>query len=412
MYRRPIRSCHVWTVEVDDLIEAVGSDQGELELDHMIASLPGRHEIPVENPCRMSVEAELRRLCSGLGLPHVEHCFSPQGVGRLAALCFPAASREILRICSMTMVLALIFDDTLDRRKRSCEEVQALGDALKAALAGPYNGHLKRHPLIRLAGEIRLALREVAASETWMMRFLSAFEGFVDMSVKGYGRWLAGDGSASLLDYLQERYDDIGVAPMLALMELTHGEVLDEQKFYHEHFIAQRSACIFYMAFVNDVFSYHKEVIQTGNLTNAIAVVQMQYQLSFSRAAAAVVLMAQRCFDEFSALARRILSDSSMSESERRYVRGMSAWLAGALQWSVESERYRHPDSPFPELRAPRFVEVMGAEERLARDGDAHKRELADERGRERPATQTGGQSGRGSESPSATVTRRRTASI
>jgi hypothetical protein len=164
------------------------------------------------------------------------------------------------------------------------------------------------------------------------------------------------------------------------------------------------------MAFVNDIFSYHKEVIQTGNLTNAIAVVQMQYQVSFAQAATAVVLMARRCFAEFDTRARRLLEDESISESEKRYVTGVGVWIAGAMKWSLESERYRHPESPFPELRKLEVSE--GSQARSVRDDEARNhRSTSGEHG-QRDASSGDTHEGKELVSLSATVTKRRTASI
>jgi hypothetical protein len=198
---------------------------------------------------------------------------------------------------------------------------------------------------------------------------------------------------------------------MLALMELAHGKEVGRDRFLHPDFVALRSACIFFIAFVNDIFSYHKEVIQTGNLNNAIAVVQMQFHLSFAQAATAVVRMAKRCFDEFEARAQQMLDDGSLSEIERHYIQGVSAWMAGAMKWTVESERYRHPDSPFPELRTRKPTEQSSSKARSSAAGDAQLVESASERGH-RSAGHDSSHDCSKSASLSATVTKRRTASI
>src|SRR5690606_857423 len=161
------------------------------------------------------------------------------------------------------------------RRSGTRETVGSLAAAVKAAIAGSPAGDAAAHPLVRLAAEIRSSIRVLGPGAGWMSRFLDALDGFVDMAVRAYDRWLAGAGSATLDDYLYERYHDIGVSPMLALMELSGRDELDERSFAHPDITGLRTTCIFTMVFMNDVFSYHREVIQTGNPTNAVAVMQL-----------------------------------------------------------------------------------------------------------------------------------------
>ena len=344
-----IITCHGWSLPISRVIQAVTTGPCGLGVHNAVSMLPGQPEPVTENHHREAVETELWQLCYQCGLPQLDSLLGARGIGRLSALCFPAADRRHLRVCTMAMLVALIFDDMLDSRRN--EVVTPLAETLRATMVGDEVGDLGAHPLVQLAEETFASVRALRPGEPWMRRFMHGFNAFFDMGLRARRRWLTGEASLNIEGYLDERYYDIGVGPMLSLMELTHDYILEEHRFDHPELAAFRSACIYNMSFMNDVFSYHKEVLESGIPTNAIAVIQNQFQLSFEQAVAAVVLLALRSYGEFEERTRKILADQTLSYEEKRYVEGMRNWMAGALQWSRESERYRDESSPLPELR-------------------------------------------------------------
>lgn len=349
MSTKGIITCCGCSFDLGELLRTARESKHRFGPQHALSALPGRDIGLIENPFRSQVEANVLDLCRSIGLTKAPLYYSWVAGGRLTALCFPNGGFDRLRICDMAMIIAFMFDDALDVRRTDKQRTDDMATALKSAIAGAQSLFFSDHPLVKLAYEIHRSLEQLGPSVAWMERFQRSFDGFVDMAVSAAKRWLNNEGSVDLIRYLHERYYDVAVGIVLALAELTQGSELEAEALAYPALARMQSLCTFHIAFVNDIFSYHKEVIENSNLNNAIAVFQMQFGFSFEEAVAAVVLLVRRFYDEFQRLAAA--SSPSLSAAQHGYIEAMHTWMIGATSWSLESHRYRHVDSAFRELR-------------------------------------------------------------
>lgn len=101
-----------------------------------------------------------------------------------------------------------------------------------------------------------------------------------------------------------------------------------------------------YIAFVNDIYSYHKESSQEGNPRNLISMLMNAEGKSFVEASHKAVGLVNK-------YAKEIMDMSAEAHNTplEGHAKEIVALLAGNLWYNAMAMRYRHPESVFPELR-------------------------------------------------------------
>ncbi|WP_437672045.1 terpene synthase family protein [Sorangium sp. So ce131] len=106
-------------------------------------------------------------------------------------------------------------------------------------------------------------------------------------------------------------------------------------------------------AYVNDLFSYQKEVLWNDAPCNLVRVLMANEGVRFEEAVQAIVSMVNRDVDRLLEIERAIPSwGPALDRQAEAYVDGMKAWIVGNVDFSLSSSRYRSSDSPFLELRS------------------------------------------------------------
>ncbi len=108
---------------------------------------------------------------------------------------------------------------------------------------------------------------------------------------------------------------------------------------------------ILHISFLNDLFSYHKEVVVRGYPFNLLHVLMVHEGVSFGEAALRVIEQLNLYAERFVELERDLLPLCEQVEGLAKYIEVIKSWIAGNLEFSRRSGRYRHPTSPFVELR-------------------------------------------------------------
>jgi 5-epi-alpha-selinene synthase len=104
-------------------------------------------------------------------------------------------------------------------------------------------------------------------------------------------------------------------------------------------------------AYVNDLFSYQKEVLWNGTPCNLVRVLMHNESLSFDEAVGEIVAMVNGHVQRFIELERSLPSfEPTIADEVDAYLTGMRDWMRGNVEFSLASGRYRAPDSPFLEL--------------------------------------------------------------
>ena len=110
---------------------------------------------------------------------------------------------------------------------------------------------------------------------------------------------------------------------------------------------AVRSASDFavqHISFVNDIVSYHKEIVVNKGLWNLVHSKMVTEDRSYEEAMFAAVNIANHCVSAFQDAERSLPSwDAKADADVRAYFSGMKTWMRGNLDFAAEGDRYHLP---------------------------------------------------------------------
>lgn len=185
----------------------------------------------------------------------------------------------------------------------------------------------------------------------WMPRFLRNVHAYLfDGSLRTAEYW-AEDRVPSTEEYLAMRMHDSAVFPAIDMIEVAAGIRLPAEVLDHPSIVEMRKLTVRHTAYVNDLFSYQKEVLWNRTPCNLVRVLVHNEWIGFEEAVNEIVAMVNRDVQRFLELERGLPRFASASAGEvDAYLTGMKDWMRGNVAFSLESGRYRAPDSPFLEL--------------------------------------------------------------
>jgi len=153
-------------------------------------------------------------------------------------------------------------------------------------------------------------------------------------------------------DFLNMRDLDTGGLQTCMLLEVTNDCELPDQAranptLAQMTWLTYRSA-----AWVNDIISYHKDVILEGSVFNLVYVL-MKDGRSFEEAVQEAIRLVNQQIEVFLNLETQLPAwDLDTQDIVDRYVSGLKDLMSGNTYWHLTSPRYQHPESPFDELRS------------------------------------------------------------
>lgn len=184
-------------------------------------------------------------------------------------------------------------------------------------------------------------------SEEWLSKFTAAI--FAYMIAAEQRRRI--DFTGALADFIEVRDLDTGGLQTCMLLEVTNDCVLPDVARQNETlskmtWLTYRSA-----AWVNDIISYHKDVIIEGSEFNLVQMFLKEGR-TFDEAVTESVELVNEMIQQFLDLEAELPSwDVETDAIVSRYVSGLKDLMSGNTYWHLTSPRYRHPESPFAELR-------------------------------------------------------------
>jgi hypothetical protein len=195
--------------------------------------------------------------------------------------------------------------------------------------------------------------RRLAASSPpgWMPRFLRNVHAYLfDGSLRTVEHW-AEDRVPSTEDYLAMRMHDSAVFPAIDMIEVAAGIRLSPEVLDHPSIVEMRKLTVRHTAYVNDLFSYQKEVLWSGTPCNLVRVLMHNESIGFEAAVGEIVAMVNRDVQRFRELERGLPGfEPAIADEVDAYLTGMKDWMRGNVEFSLASQRYQAPDSPFLEL--------------------------------------------------------------
>ncbi len=216
-------------------------------------------------------------------------------------------------------------------------------------------------PFLHFTASVRRRL-DALAPPGWTVRFLGHVKDYLFRgSLRAVEYW-ALDRVPSLDEYLHVRMLDSAVFPALDMSEIAGGLRLPDAVRKHSLLVEMKDLAVRYIAYVNDIFSYQKEVLLAGTSFNLIHVLMHENASSFDEAVTAAAGIVSDALERFRTLEQSLpVWDASLAPQVTAYIAGMKAWMRGSFDFALTSARYNAPDSPFPELREERQTTIFRA---------------------------------------------------
>lgn len=301
------------------------------------------------NPDAEEAERIIEAYCRELGiwLPHFQEYTT------MSSYLFPRTSVERLVAIDIFTNLLYFIDDVFDRNKPSkvseIEIRKVFENCIRAMQYGvvPQDKHMLYPTCLELH-------RQFAAlnSQAWIDRMAESLLQHFKATTYSIDDILKLSGDA-VTQYIAIRELDSGMRPTMNLIELAYGIYLPEEVLNHEVMrrLTLRTARV--GGLMNDIFSYEKEVLALNSRFNLITVLMESQQLSFDEAVHVAVGMLNEFVLGFLEMEKELPTweDAKIDRMVRQYVEGLKDQIIATWHWQMSTNRYRSPNSPFPELR-------------------------------------------------------------
>ncbi|KAF7339113.1 Terpene cyclase [Mycena venus] len=265
-----------------------------------------------------------------------QYAFDKGDFGRLAALGYPNASKEHLRIGCDLMNVFFVIDEYTD-----VESASAVRDMVDIIIDVLHNPHKPRAEGEMVLGEIVRQFWErtlKSASPSAAKHFVESFTDYLE-SVAEQAKERESDTPLTLDDYVAMRKRNIGASPSLMPAELQLN--LSDDVFYH-HTVQRLRECAAELIFLdNDMVSYNKEQAAGDTCHNILAIAMRQLEIDLPAAMKWLHdyhLQVEAKF--FEALRDLPSFGPEVDHQLGQYLYAIAIWPRGADCWNFEGGRY------------------------------------------------------------------------
>lgn len=162
----------------------------------------------------------------------------------------------------------------------------------------------------------------------------------------------AADGTIDLQSYMLWRDDDCGMYPHIDLIEFADNFTLPEAVVTHPMLQHLRQTCNRVTSLMNDIISYHKDVVVEGNRFNLVNVIQENTGVGLKEAVEEAINLLNEHIVAFLECEKQVSYwDATTNSAVKKYIEGLKSQINCAWYWQISTPRYRSPHSPFRELR-------------------------------------------------------------
>ncbi|KAG1779591.1 terpenoid synthase [Suillus placidus] len=267
--------------------------------------------------------------------PESQEAFDKCDFARLAALAYPNAPREHIRIGCDLINLTFLLEEYTDIENEAV--TKEIADIVLDALHNPHKIRPEGECIIGETARLFWAHAIQFASLPSQRHFLETFTAYLHAVVaealdREQGR------RRSIDDFLQLRRKTIGAKPCFSISEM--GMDFPDEVFYHP-VIVDLADCIAELIIIdNDMMSYNKEQA-VGDVHNLISTVMLELDLDRGSAmawAAHYHAEVQKRFID--GLAKVPSWGPSIDVLVKEYLDGIGNWARANHAWSYESQRY------------------------------------------------------------------------
>ncbi|KZP33092.1 terpenoid synthase [Athelia psychrophila] len=276
--------------------------------------------------------------------PKAQAAFNNVDCSLLAALIFSKSSYYNLRSGCDLMATFFILDDYTDLCNGP--DSKALCDATMDAIMNPDKPRPQGESII---GEITRQFWKRAslnAPKACQERFVKAWRTYVDSVVLQAER-RSSSYICTVEDYMDDRRDNVGAKPALALLEISLELDLPHSVMEHPAIISLNNDITDMTTLANDMYSYKKEVLGGDADYNAVTVVMYNQKTDLAGALQWISNTHDELVDRFLSTRQDVLDKRGVpswgKDTDRQvaaYVDGLGQWIRGHDEWNFESGRY------------------------------------------------------------------------
>ncbi|MBK0866826.1 germacradienol/geosmin synthase [Saccharopolyspora sp. HNM0986] len=302
-----------------------------------------------------------------------EQDFDSHDYALLCAYTHPDADGEALDLVTDWYVWVFYFDDHfLELYKRTPDIAAAREHLDRLALFMPVDGAITEEP----RNPVELGLADLwsrtvpARSADWRRRFAESTRNLLDESLWELAN-ISRDRLSNPIEYVEMRRK-VGGAPWSAnLVEHAVNAEVPAEIAATRPMEVLRDTFADAVHLRNDLFSYEREVLDEGELSNGVLVFERFLDCSTQQAADAVNdLLTSRlhqfehtAFTEVPALFEEHAVDPGSRAGVFAYVKGLQDWQSGGHEWHMRSSRYMNEDTredPVPGTDPTADGQVLG----------------------------------------------------
>lgn len=313
-------------------------------------------DLRVIGPVQINRQAQLAEwmiedYCERLGikLPHFQEYTT------MSSYLYPSASLERLVAIDILTNLLYYTDDLFSSARADPDDADdiAMWKVFENCILILRYGIMPKESLPLYATSMKL--RELMlrlASDAWLSRLATSLENHFKSTTLSL-QSIMQDGILDVGRYIAVREHDSGMYPTIDLLELGSDIYLPDEVLNHPVVQILRECTIRLGGLMNDLFSYHKEVILQGQRFNLVNVLMESKGWCFEETVHKVVLMLNGYTETFLNYEQCLPTypNEDTNQKLQIYVQGLRDQIIATYHWQMATNRYRSPESPFPELR-------------------------------------------------------------
>jgi hypothetical protein len=293
-----------------------------------------------------------KELCQryGIELPYIDE------YNTMTAYMFPSTTVERLVATNLWLDYLWYIDDSYDRNKNhefSNNEL-AIRRVFEMSVRILCDGTTPSfdHVLFPVSQAIHEEFSRLAHPEWLQKRF--KFYLLHHLKASTYNTTdLMTNGKVDVQKYMDLREVDSGMYAAIMLIELAFDIFLPDEVMQHPKIQQLIRLCARICTFSNDLFSYEKEVIRLNSDFNLLKVLMDSRDLSFDEAVHEAISIVNAYSEEFLCEEQALpdFGNDELNRMAKAFVQGLKDHAISAYHWQMSTNRYRSPNSPFPELR-------------------------------------------------------------
>lgn len=304
------------------------------------------------NPRADEAEAIAEKLCRDAGI----HLSTFDGYHTMSAYLFPDATVERLVASILITDFLYYVDDMYERHARKVrdnDEDMRLRQVFDRCIQIMLYGDMPEdsHELYDASLMIHNYVLPLTTIE-WFKRFINVTSQHLKSTTYTL-KDIIEEGKDPIEAYIALRELDGGMRPTMHLIEIANDCHLPDEVKYHPYIRSVEEPTANVGGLMNDIISYGNEVIKYGSRFNLVALLEDYRNLTFEEAVSEAVRIVNYNTDLFLERSQQIpdFGDEETNKLVARYVDSLLDEINAAWHWQLSTDRYRSPNSPYPEFR-------------------------------------------------------------